>query len=204
MNLCYHTTESIELFAVLLNILQTLYPIFSFFIKSLTRLRALLRWFSCSIIFSNLFYFNFLINYRITVFLNTFLLKIKIFLFIFSIDFWNFIRIRLALSITLILINLFRRSHILNNIFFSLSSEHWWILWTYILSQFQFLYSIFFLNYLILILIVLLIIFLSICVLIAIHIFVNIIAQSFTILSYFFALTLKKLNLILRKIFTYH
>jgi len=188
----------------LLNILQTLYSIFSFFIKSLTRLRALLRWFSCSIIFSNLFYFNFLINYRITVFLNTFLLKIKIFLFIFSIDFWNFIRIRLALSITLILINLFRRSHILNNIFFSLSSEHWWILWTYILSQFQFLYSIFFLNYLILILIVLLIIFLSICVLIAIHIFVNIIAQSFTILSYFFALTLKKLNLILRKIFTYH
>ncbi len=188
----------------LLNILQTLYPIFSFFIKSLTRLRALLRWFSCSIIFSNLFYFNFLINYRISVFLNTFLFKIKIFLFIFSIDFWNFIRIRLALSITLILINLFRRSHILNNIFFSLSSEHWWILWTYILSQFQFLYSIFFLNYLILILIVLLIIFLSICVLIAIHIFVNIIAQSFTILSYFFALTLKKLNLILRKIFTYH
>ena len=175
----------------LLNILQTLYPIFSFFIKSLTRLRALLRWFSCSIIFSNLFYFNFLINYRITFFLNTFLLIIKIFLFIFSIDFWNFIRIRLALSITLILINLFRRSHILNNIFFSLSSEHWWILWTYILSQFQFLYSIFFLNYLILILIVLLIIFLSICVLIAIHIFVNIIAQSFTILSYFFALTLK-------------
>jgi len=183
----------------LLNILQTLYSIFSFFIKSLTRLRALLRWFSCSIIFSNLFYFNFLINYRITVFLNTFLLKIKIFLFIFSIDFWNFIRIRLALSITLILINLFRRSHILNNIFFSLSSEHWWILWTYILSQFQFLYSIFFLNYLILILIVLLIIFLSICVLIAIHIFVNIIAQSFTILSYFFALTLKKLNFNFKK-----
>lgn len=183
----------------LLNILQTLYPIFSFFIKSLTRLRALLRWFSCSIIFSNLFYFNFLINYRITVFLNTFLLKIKIFLFIFSIDFWNFIRIRLALSITLILINLFRRSHILNNIFFSLSSEHWWILWTYILSQFQFLYSIFFLNYLILILIVLLIIFLSICVLIAIHIFVNIIAQSFTILSYFFALTLKKLKFNFKK-----
>lgn len=183
----------------LLNILQTLYSIFSFFIKSLTRLRALLRWFSCSIIFSNLFYFNFLINYRITVFLNTFLLKIKIFLFIFSIDFWNFIRIRLALSIILILINLFRRSHILNNIFFSLSSEHWWILWTYILSQFQFLYSIFFLNYLILILIVLLIIFLSICVLIAIHIFVNIIAQSFTILSYFFALTLKKLNFNFKK-----
>lgn len=183
----------------LLNILQTLYPIFSFFIKSLTRLRALLRWFSCSIIFSNLFYFNFLINYRITVFLNTFLFKIKIFLFIFSIDFWNFIRIRLALSITLILINLFRRSHILNNIFFSLSSEHRWILWTYILSQFQFLYSIFFLNYLILILIVLLIIFLSICVLIAIHIFVNIIAQSFTILSYFFALTLKKLNFKFKK-----
>jgi len=183
----------------LLNILQTLYSIFSFFIKSLTRLRALLRWFSCSIIFSNLFYFYFLINYRITVFLNTFLLKIKIFLFIFSIDFWNFIRIRLALSITLILINLFRRSHILNNIFFSLSSEHWWILWTYILSQFQFLYSIFFLNYLILILIVLLIIFLSICVLIAIHIFVNIIAQSFTILSYFFALTLKKLNFNFKK-----
>ena len=183
----------------LLNILQTLYSIFSFFIKSLTRLRALLRWFSCSIIFSKLFYFNFLINYRITVFLNTFLLKIKIFLFIFSIDFWNFIRIRLALSITLILINLFRRSHILNNIFFSLSSEHWWILWTYILSQFQFLYSIFFLNYLILILIVLLIIFLSICVLIAIHIFVNIIAQSFTILSYFFALTLKKLKFNFKK-----
>ena len=151
--------------------MQTLNPIFLFFMQILAWTRALLRGFSCSIDFFYLFAF-FLINDNINILLCTFLLKTKHFLFVIIITFFYFIIILLNLFVWIILKIRLGRNHIWINIFFTLSRQHWWILRTLILSQFQFFDAVLLLDWFILTLNFILINFFSIYIFICIHIFI--------------------------------